>query len=219
MPAWETLKNHQTHLIRKALEGSTFIAPTSAELITALTGPDAQLLALPSGYVDVGLVSDDGAQFADDVESSDITSWGHVQPTRRDITSDVTTLTIVPQETNRWTTALYTGVDPDTITADATSGEVKIAKPDRPSPRYYRVLTIGVDLSDAGEIYIARYLPRASVTDKDDQAFQSSDDEALTWPVTLTGYLDSDAGYSECYFFGGPGWQALLSDMGFDGSS
>ena len=219
MPAWEDLKNHQTQLIRKALEGSTFIAPTSASLITALTDASGELLALPDGYVDVGLISDDGPQFASEVESSDITSWGHVQPTRRDITSDVTTLSVVLQETNRWTTALYTGVDPFAITPDPTSGEVQIAKPDRPSPRYYRVLTIGVDLSDAGEIYIARYLPRASVTDKDDQAFQSASDEALGWPVTLTGYLDSAAGYAETYFFGGPGWVALLEDMGFGSSS
>ena len=215
MPAWDELKRHQTHLIRKALEGSTFIAPTSAQLITALTDESSELLALPDGYVDVGLVSDDGPQFGAEVESSDITSWGHVQPTRRDIISDVTTLSIVPQETNRWTVALYAGVDPDALTPDATSGELVIEKPTRPAPRYYRVLTIGVDESDAGEIYIARYLPRASVTDKDDQAFQSSSDEALSWPVTLTGYLDSVAGYSEAFFFGGPGWKALLSDMGF----
>ncbi|WP_329520506.1 phage tail tube protein [Spirillospora sp. NBC_01491] len=218
MPAWETLKNHQTQLIRKALEGSTFIAPISAPSIASLTGPDSALLALPTGYVDGGLMSDDGAQFSSEVDSSDITSFGHVQPTRRDITSDVTTLQVSFQETSKLTTALYTGVDPDTILADATSGEVVIPKPDRANPRYYRVLTIGVDLADAGEIYIARYLPRASVTDKDDQNFQSSDDEAFGYPVTLTGYLDSGAGYAEAYFFGGPGWKALLADMGFDGS-
>jgi hypothetical protein len=219
MPAWETLKNHQTHLIRKSLEGSTFLAPVSAPSVAALTGADSALLALPTGYADVGLMSDDGAQFASDVESSDITSYGHVQPTRRDITSDVTTLTVFMQETKKLTAALYSGVDPDTLVADAASGEVQIAKPDRPANRYYRVLTIGVDLADAGEIYIARYLPRASVTDKDDQNFQSSDDEALGWPITLTAYLDSAVGYAESYFFGGPGWKALLADMGFDSSS
>src|SRR5690606_41499635 len=86
---------------------------------------------------------------------------------------------------------------------------------DRPATRHYRILTIGVDLADAGEIYVARFLPRASVSDKDDQAFQSGDDP-LGWPVTLTAYKDAALGTSERYYFGGPGWAALLDDMGFN---
>ena len=215
MAAWESLKNHQNTLIRKALEGSTFIAPTTSSAITALTGADSSLNALPAGYNDLGWMSDDGAQFSADVESSDITSWGAVEPTRRDITSDVTTLQVNLQETNKHTIGLYTGADMTAVVPDATSGEVVIEKPDRPPVRFWRVLTIGVDIADGGEIYIARFLPRASVTDKDDQAFQSSDDSALGWPVTLTAYMDSALGYSERYYFGGPGWEALLSAMGF----
>jgi len=213
--AWETLKNHQNSLIRKALEGSTFIAPTTSSAITSLTGADSSLNALPEGYNDLGWMSDDGAQFSADVDSSDITSWGSVEPTRRDITSDVTTLEMTLQETNKHTLGLYTGADMTAVVPDATSGEVAISKPDRPPLRFWRVLTIGVDVADAGEIYIARFLPRASVTDKDDQSFQSGDDEALGWPVTMTAYMDSTLGYSERYFFGGPGWEALLGSMGF----
>lgn len=214
MPAWDELKDHQTHLIRKALEGSVFIAPITAPAITALTDTTSELLALPTNYVDGGATSDDGAQFSSEVDSSDVTSWGHVEPTRRDITSDVTTLQVFFQETKKVTAAMYMGVDASTLTPDATSGELMVAKPDRPASRHYRILTISVDLADAGEIYIARFLPRASVTDKDDQNFQSGDDP-LGWPVTLTAYKDSVLGYSEAYFFGGPGWKALLADMGF----
>lgn len=215
MPSWESLKNHQNTLIRKALEGSTFIAPTSSSAITALTGSDSSLNALPAGYNDLGWMSDDGAQFSSDVDSSDITSWGSVEPTRRDIVSDVTTLQVNLQETNKHTIGLYTGADMTSVIPDATSGEVAVSKPDRPPLRLWRVLTVGVDLSDAGEIYIARFLPRASVTDKDDQAFQSGDDEALGWPVTITAYKDDTLGYSERFYFGGPGWEALLGAMGW----
>lgn len=215
MPAWEELKNQQNHLIRKALEGEVFAAPITADPITALTDETSELLALPTGYVGMGYMSDDGAQFASEVESSDVTSWGAVEPTRRDITSDVTTLTGFFQETHRMSIALYTGVDAASLTPDAQSGELMVAKPDRPANRHYRILTIGVDLADAGEIYIARFLPRASVTDKDDQAFQSGDDP-LGWPTTLTAYKDASLGFSEAFFFGGPGWKALLSDMGFE---
>jgi hypothetical protein len=214
MPAWDELKKHQNHLIRKALEGSVFAAPITATAITALTDTTSELLALPTGYVDLGFMSDDGAQFSSDIDSSDVTSWGSVEPTRRDITQDVTTLQGFFQETNKMTVALYTGVDEASLTPNATSGELTIDKPDRPATRHYRILTIGVDLADAGEIYYARFLPRASVTDKDDQAFQSGDDP-LGWPVTITAYKDAVLGTSERYFFGGPGWKALLADMGF----
>ncbi|KWT61829.1 hypothetical protein ADL21_11120 [Streptomyces albus subsp. albus] len=215
MPAWETLKRHQNHLIRKALEGSTFVAPTTSSAITALTGSDSSLNALPAGYGDVGWMSDDGAQFSSDVDKSDISSWGSVEPTRRDIASDVTTLQVSLQETNKRTIGLYIGADMTAVVPDPSSGEVVVDKPDRPPLRFWRVLTIGVDLADAGEIYIARFLPRASVTDKDDQNYQNGDDEALGWPVTLTAYMDSTLGYSERFYFGGPGWEALLGAMGF----
>jgi hypothetical protein len=77
------------------------------------------------------------------------------------------------------------------------------------------VLAIAVDLTDDGELYVARFLPRARVTDFDDQNLQSSDDSPITWPVTMTGYEDPVLGYSERYLFGGPGWAARLSAMGF----
>ncbi|MEV4670972.1 hypothetical protein AB0K34_04895 [Actinomadura sp. NPDC049382] len=214
MPAWDELKKHQNHLIRKALEGSVFAAPITAPAVTALTDATSELLDLPTGYVDLGFMSDDGAQFSSEIDSSDVTSWGSVEPTRRDITQDVTTLQGFFQETNKMTVALYTNVDAASLVPDATSGELKVDKPDRPASRHYRILTLGVDLADAGEIYVARFLPRASVTDKDDQAFQSGDDP-LGWPVTMTAYKDSALGTSESYFFGGPGWKALLADMGF----
>lgn len=214
MAAWESLKNHQNTLIRKALEGSTFIAPTTSAAVTSLTGADSSLNALPAGYNDLGWMSDDGAQFASDVESSDVTSWGAVEPTRRDIVSDVTTLEVSLQETNKHTIGLYTGVDMTAVTPDATSGEVAVSKPDRPPNRHWRILTIGVDIADGGEIYIARFLPRASVTDKSDQAFNNGDDP-MGWPVTMTAYMDSTLGYSERFYFGGPGWEALLGAMGF----
>lgn len=65
------------------------------------------------------------------------------------------------------------------VLPDATSDEVVVTKPDRAPLRFYGVLTIGVDLDDAGEIYIARFLPRASVTDKGDQAFTNSGSSKL----------------------------------------
>lgn len=218
MPAYEALRNKQTELIRKTVDGSVYVAPIAADPITTLTDADKLLTALPVDYDDIGWLSDDGAQYSTDVETSDVTSWGSVQPTRRDITSKTTTLQVACHETKKSTIGLYTGADMDAVLADATTGEVSVEEPDRPKARTYRVFTLGIDDGDAGEIYIARFQPRAQVTDFDDQAFQSGDDP-LMWPVTLTGYFDSTLGFSQRYLFGGPGWSALLTKMGFESAA
>lgn len=179
-------------------------------------GKDAgvNLKVLPAGMDDLGWLSGDGAQFSRDVSTSDVTSWGSVTPTRSDVTSDTSTMAVTAQETKLLTIGLATGADLAAITADAQTGEVSIEKPSRPASKHYRALSVAVDLGDAGEIYVARFLPRAKVTNYAEQAFGSGDDP-IAWGVTLTGEEDSNLGYSERWLFGGAGWQALLDDMGF----
>jgi hypothetical protein len=212
---YDAINEKKQQLIRKALDGSAFIAPFSADAITSLTDPTDKLLkALPDDYGELGYVSTDGFSFGRDVEESAIRSHGSTDPTRTDITADTTTLTVQCQETKLQTIGLYTGADFGAIEADATSGEVKIDKPRRPTGKYYRILKVSVDLTDDGELYIARVLHRAKVTSFDEQAFTSDGENPITWPVTFTAFVDSTLGCSESWFFGGPGWHALLTDMG-----
>jgi len=221
MPNYATLRNKQQELIRKALDGSVFVAPITAGPIVDLTtysaGPPVviDLTALPTDWDDAGWLSSDGAQFSRDVANSEVTSWGSVSPTRTDITSDTTTLTFLAQETKLLTLGMATGADLSGILADADSGEVSIAKPTRPTSRHYRTLSLAVDEGDGGEIYIGRFLPRAKVTGYAEQNFGGGDDP-IGWGVTLTGEEDSTLGYSERWLFGGPGWLALLDEMGID---
>lgn len=226
MASYDALKNKQTELIRKALDGSAFIGGINDPAIAALTtytpeqaGPPVipasiDLTPLPAGWDDLGWLTSDGAQFARDVATAEVTSWGSVSPTRTDITSDTTTLTVTAQETKMLTIGLATGADLSAVVPDVNTGEVSIAKPTRPSSRYYRVLSLAVDQGDAGEIFIGRFLPRAKVTSYAEQAFAGGDDP-ITWGVTFTGEEDSTLGYSERWLFGGAGWNALLADMGF----
>lgn len=217
-----TLKQKQTELIRKALDGSVFLnADLSAvSEIAALTQDSVatpgtpELKALPAGYEDLGWLTGDGAQFSRDVSTSEVTSWGSVSPTRTDITADTTTMTVTAQETKLITIGLATGVDLSALVPDATTGELSVAKPSRPKSKHYRVLSLAVDQGDGGEIYVARFLPRAKVTGFSEQSFGAGDDP-ITWGVTFTGEEDSDLGYSERWIFAGPGWNALLTDMGF----
>ena len=220
MPNYDALKNKQTELIRKALDGSVFVGPPSVAAITALTayqvGPPEviDLATLPVGMDDLGYLSTDGAQFNRDVSQSDVTSWGSVGPTRSDILSDTSTLEVLAQETKLLTLEVATGADLSAVVPDPDTGEVRIEKPVRPSSRFYRVLSLAVDQGDAGEIYIGRYFPRGKVTSYAAQTFGGGDDP-ITWGVTFTGFEDSALGYSESWFFGGPGWEAQLVAMGF----
>ena len=216
---YDELKAKQTELIRKALDGSVFLASIDAPSIAELTDTADKLLKpLPTGgampWGDLGWLSNDGAQFSRDVSSSDVTSWGSVSPTRSDVTADNSTLTVVAQETNIRTIGLSTGADMSSATPNATTGELAISKPSRPSSRFYRVLSLAVDQGDAGEIYIGRYMPRGKVTGFSEQSFGGGDDP-ISWGVTFTGFEDSVLGYSERWYFGGPGWFALLEAMGF----
>lgn len=213
--SYDALSDKKQNLIRKARKGSVFAAPHSAGDIVTLTDTTDKLLkALPTGWFDLGWISDDGAQFSSNIDTSDVSSWGSVTPTRTDITQESTELQIAVQETNLNSIGMYVGVSTAGVTPDATSGEVKIVKPLQPLKQQYHLLVLAVDESDAGEIYIGRYLPNAEVTDKDDQAFSSGDDP-LVWPVTFSARPDTTLGCSEMWLFGGPGWFALLDDMGF----
>jgi hypothetical protein len=216
---YSALRDKKTELIRKARDGSVFIAPTSATAITTLTtGAGADLTPLPTGYVDLGWISSDGASYARETEVSEVTSFGSVEPTRSDTTSDTITLSVTAQETKLETLALYTGADIGGIEANITTGEVQIAKPARPGFRHYRLFGLFVDDGDDGEIYIARFMPRARVTEIGEQAFTDGDDP-ISYPVTFTGIEDSALGYSHKWYFGGPGWQSLLESMNIPDAS
>lgn len=220
MVSYESVKEQQTELIRKSLAGSVFIAEATADDIGALTvvagTPPADthdLVALPSGYEDLGFLTDAGAAFNTETTSSDVSSWQSTSPTRSDITAETSTLQCVAQETKLLTLGLYTGALQSGIQAAAVTGDVVIKKPQRPSSRFYKVLSLAVDENEFGEIFVARYLPRAKVTGRGGQAYDKSDN-AIQYDVTFTGYFDATYGTAEAYLFGGPGWLGLLAAMG-----
>ena len=213
----ETLRNKQAELIRKAVDGSVLLGSLDAPTIDVATLLDAAgLKALPTTgkipWSDLGWLTSDGAQFSRDVSTSDITSWGSISPTRTDVTSDSSTLTVACQETKLLTIGLATGMDMSTVTPDSTSGAIEVRKPSRPSAKSYRVLSVAVDEYDNDEIYICRYLPRAKVTGFAEQSFGGGD-EAIMWGVTFTGEEDSALGFSESWIFGGPGFKKLQAKM------
>ncbi|GAY12036.1 hypothetical protein [Pseudonocardia sp. N23] len=215
MPAFNTLQQRQQQLIRKALNGGIWTAASSAAAPAALTsGAGADPVALPVGYSDVGYITkDDGASWSRDMDTSDTTSWGAFEPTRRDITSDVTNLKFTMQETKRQSLELYYGVDLSSVTPTAVTGEVAFNQASANTTIYRRFYAIMADGVGADAVYIGRFCPRMSVTTVDDQAW--TDGSELQYPVTGTAFVDPTLGYAVRHFFGGPGWAAQLEAAGF----
>lgn len=214
------LQSLKRNLIRKSLNGSVFVAATSAasidasSLFAASTGALAAAGLPSTAWTDLGFTTDAGAQWAQSVTKSEVTSWQSTSPTRSDTTSKVTTLQLACQETKLATIASYVGIDAATIKTTAANGVVEIAEALTPSAHYQRVLSIAVDEQDTGEFVICRYMPNATVTAIDNQSFAKQDDPAL-WGLTYTGYPDDTLGYAHKWIFGGPGWKAAISAMGF----
>lgn len=216
--SYAALQDKKAELIRKALDGSVFVAPMSVPSLGALTTVGGELLPLQAGWGDLGHLSTDAAAFARATEMSENRSFGSIESTRVDVTSDVITMAITAQETKLQTIGLYTGADVAALRATAGSGELAIAKPDRPKPRHYRVLGLFVDEIEEGEIYFGRYMPRARITELGDQNMGEGDDP-ITYPMTFTGFKDSLAGFSHRWHWAGPGWRALLALMGIQEAS
>ncbi len=71
-----------------------------------------------------------------------------------------------------------------------------------------------MDGSGADTIYVAKLAPKANVTDTGDQKWSDGDDP-VGYDVTMTANYDDEAKTAMRFFFGGPGWKALLEEMGF----
>jgi hypothetical protein len=212
MPTFDDMQQHFAHLIRKGLEGSVFVKRFAAAdtAITALKDATG-LLALPTGYTDVGYLSkDQGAQWTRSVDTAETTSLGATEPTRRDITSDVTGLQFTMQESKRSVFELYDGLDLAGVTQDA-NGNVSWDKPDRPATIYYRVMVLFKDGEGADAVYFAKWGPRMQVTDRGEQSWNENNE--VVYPVTMTAFVDPAVGTSMRSLWAGP--STVLTDMGF----
>lgn len=208
------LAEKQSQLIRKALDAVVMVAPIATAVPDTIVDATGANLVVPTGYNALGHHSEDGITWSREVETSDITSHGSVDPTRSDIRRITSTMGVTAQETNLQTISTSLGIDLAADARSATTGELKVDEPSRPRSVHYRLMAVSVDDGDAGEIYIGRLFPRAKVTEVGEQTW-SDGDEAMVRPFTFTAYRDATLGVSVRHFFGGPGWKALLDDMGF----
>lgn len=217
MPNYDALATKKEEFIRRALDGSVFRAPTSADHIdeTTLFDTDGTLLALPAEYKDLGLLNSDGASVAREVSTNDTTAFGRNSPVRQDVVSDIDSFSVTALETKLETIELGTGATLTTASPSTTTGALEIRKPPRPTTKQYHFLILAVDINQetGSEIYLGRYFPKGKITAYGDQAILGED--AIGWNATVTAQMDSEWGASSSWLFGGPGWIELLTDMGF----
>lgn len=208
---FESAVSPDATLIRKPLAGAVFVKRYEAgdtpvtQVYTSAGG-----LIIPADYEDVGLTSkSSGLRFGRDTDTADVESWGHSQPTRRDMTTDVTTLQFTMQESKRVVFELHQGVDLTAVKPDA-QGNVIIDKPRAPLALDWRVFVLSKDGDGPTAIYWLDWLPNATVSGVENQEYGDSE---LSYTVTMTAFEDPAVRTAHRKVWGGPGLDPTA--MGF----
>lgn len=214
MATFEDLREAKGALIRKALGGFIVVAPMDVEVPDKFVDVDGGLIDLKAlGYQKLGwLTKGDGINFSRDVEQQETESFGALEPTRIDFTKDVTSAAFRCQETNKQVLEMYYNLDLSGVTADANN-EFSFENEAQPSTIYRRMIYIAKDGNGDDAKYIIKTMPKAIVSEVQEQAWSSESE--LSYGLTVKATSDDDLGFSVRHSFGGPGFGALLADMGF----
>jgi hypothetical protein len=144
--------------------------------------------ALDSSFVDLGIVTQDGATTGTNITSTDILAFGSYQPVRSLIQGEEITVHFVAQETNAVTAAIKTR---QALSAVVVTTGHKLALTRGPGRDTKYALVI--DALD-GTNHIRKFYPAARLTALGDQ--QVGFGAAIVYDFTFTAYPDDD-GVSE----------------------
>lgn len=207
MASFTELKNGNDANIFKALDFALFAKPYDADNLDEIEQiwTESDGLLVPPDYDSIGYTTKTDTSWTRDQNWVETESHGESEPTRRDNTRDVEGLSFTAQESNAVVLALFKDMHLDGITADA-DGNIRIKKGTRPAGRHWHILGIAKDGDGPDAIYVARWLPRAQVTEMGEQ--QWSEENELTYPMTITAKTDRTVGSSMVELWGGPGFDA-----------
>lgn len=202
--SFDSVKGHNVRNIRKALAGALFAKrydPADEPLTQVWT--TAAGLIVPADYISVGVTAKGSpVQMSRDLQTANVDSWGYMEPTRTDVTSDTDTMQFVMQESNRIAMELFRGADYSGVRPDEDRNLV-LDKPSTPTTQYWRAFTLSKDGDGADAIYWINWLPRCSVTSVESQAL--GEENELQYGVTFTGFHDDGVLTSHRTIWGGPG--------------
>lgn len=214
MATFEEVRGAQSHLILKALGGFILVAPMSVEMPKKFTDETGALIDLKAtGFKPLGwLTKGDGINFSRETENQETESYGALEPTRVDFTKDVTSAAFRMQETNKQVLEVYYNTDLSDVKADA-NGEFSFTNDAQPSTIYRRMIHIGKDGNGDNAKYIIKAMPRAVLSEVQEQGW--TPESELSYGLTVKATTDDELGYSVRHSFAGPGIKAIAADMGF----
>ena len=214
MATFDEVRGAQSHLILKALGGFILIAPMSVAMPEKFTDETGALIDLKAaGFAPLGwLTKGDGINFSRETENQETESYGALEPTRVDFTKDVTSAAFRMQETNKQVLEVYYNTDLSDVTVDA-NGEFSFVNDAQPATIYRRMIHIGKDGNGANAKYIIKGMPRAVLSEVQEQGW--TPESELSYGLTVKATTDDALGYSVRHVFAGPGIKAIAADMGF----
>ena len=98
------------------------------------------------------------------------------------------------------------------VEADA-GGEFSFTNDAQPSTIYRRMIHIGKDGNGDNAKYIIKAMPRAVLSEVQEQGW--TPESELSYGLTVKATTDDELGYSVRHSFAGPGIKAIAADMGF----
>ena len=190
----------------KALGGIIFKAAYGTAIPTAFTSlATSDLVQLDTTlYTRLGLLTKgEGVVFSHDMSTDDEESWGYNEPTRTDITKNVTSAQFTLQETTKASLQMMDFVDLSAVTADATTGEVAYSKPVTTTLSYATLIFMAVDGAGTGRRYKFKIMPRAQVVAAGDEVWNQG--QVTKYPITVRATVDPVLGYAVRNVLAGPG--------------
>lgn len=160
-------------LVRVGVTGAIMVGPTTAVSPTGTAGTTV-------GFVDLGLVSDDGVTETRARSTDDIKSWQNGATVRTVVTEGTLTFKFTLIETNPAAVALFYGTP---IVPGAADGSFVII-PTATGGRKSFIL----DVIDGAEL-LRVYVPQGEVTEVGDKVY--SNGAAIGYECTITAYLDT----------------------------
>ena len=165
-------------LARLGVTGALWVAPMGT---TTPTGMEAW----PSGYEDLGYISDDGVTESVDEDTETFTPWQSSTSIRTEVTRSTKTFQATLWESKFATISLFYRVGADEMTTDQ-DGVVSFVEQGKPSQD---LRSFGLDVID-GTYHRRILLPMAEVTERGDVTYKS--DTLIGYEVTVTAYPGAD---------------------------
>lgn len=220
MALFKDVRTRNNANVFKGLDGLVAVAPlataalTKTSLFTPYAAgppvvPGGDLLALPTGWRQVGWMSTDGIGHTRDVSVSETPAWGAAEPILRNVTSALKSLTFTAMESNKTVDELYYMADLTSVTR-GTNGVIGWQEPDLPKIRHWRLVAIAKFEAAGGEWYKVDQYPRAMIQSEGDEAW-NQDDGGNAKQLRANAQVDDTLGYAVEHFQAGAGWTALTA--------